>query len=51
MNELYLQLKAGMREKLMSQFPENADAQARVRHAWDCYVDWGSRIRTDGALR
>ncbi len=41
LNELYLQLKAGLREKLMSQFPASADAQARVRHAWDRYLDWG----------
>ncbi|WP_423762079.1 TetR/AcrR family transcriptional regulator [Burkholderia sp. NLJ2] len=41
LNALYLSLKAGMREAMMTGFPEGAAAEQAVRHAWNGYVSWG----------
>ncbi|OZI61145.1 TetR/AcrR family transcriptional regulator [Bordetella genomosp. 11] len=41
LNELYVSLKAGLREAMMTDFPRRASLARRVRHAWDAYLDWG----------
>nr|WP_249182129.1 TetR/AcrR family transcriptional regulator [Burkholderia cenocepacia] len=41
LNALYLSLKAGLREAMMTGFPEHAPAEQAVRHAWNGYVSWG----------
>lgn len=41
LNALYLSLKAGLREAMMTGFPEHASAEQAVRHAWNGYVSWG----------
>ncbi|RQR36485.1 TetR/AcrR family transcriptional regulator [Burkholderia sp. Bp9143] len=41
MNALYLSLKAGMREAMMTGFPEHAPAEQAMRHTWTGYVSWG----------
>ncbi|KVH65871.1 TetR/AcrR family transcriptional regulator [Burkholderia cepacia] len=41
LNALYLNLKAGLREAMMTGFPEHTPAEQAVRHAWNGYVSWG----------
>ncbi|KWA09267.1 TetR/AcrR family transcriptional regulator [Burkholderia territorii] len=41
LNALYLSLKAGMREAMMTGFLEHAPAEQAMRHAWNGYVSWG----------
>ncbi|WP_144157886.1 TetR/AcrR family transcriptional regulator [Paraburkholderia sp. BCC1885] len=41
LNELYLSIKADMREVMMAAYPTAASMQARARHVWQMYVDWG----------
>ncbi|AOJ99280.1 TetR/AcrR family transcriptional regulator [Burkholderia vietnamiensis] len=41
LNALYLDLKAGMRDAMMTGFPEQASAEQAMRHAWNGYVSWG----------
>jgi AcrR family transcriptional regulator len=41
LNELYLSLKAGLREALLADFPSGASLERRIRHAWNAYVNWG----------
>jgi AcrR family transcriptional regulator len=41
LNELYLDIKAEMRELMMTGYPATASIQARAHHAWRKYVDWG----------
>ncbi|AOJ19878.1 TetR family transcriptional regulator [Burkholderia cenocepacia] len=41
LNALYLSLKTGLREAMMTGFPEHAPAEQAVRHAWNGYVSWG----------
>ncbi|RQR31959.1 MULTISPECIES: TetR/AcrR family transcriptional regulator [unclassified Burkholderia] len=41
LNALYLSLKAGMRDAMMTGFPEHAPAEQAMRHAWRGYVSWG----------
>lgn len=41
LNALYLSLKAGMRDAMMTGFPEHAPAEQAMRHAWNGYVTWG----------
>ncbi|MBR7952362.1 TetR/AcrR family transcriptional regulator [Burkholderia cenocepacia] len=41
LNALYLSLKAGLHEAMMTGFPEHAPAEQAVRHAWNGYVSWG----------
>ncbi|AQT53780.1 TPA: TetR/AcrR family transcriptional regulator [Burkholderia cenocepacia] len=41
LNALYVSLKAGLREAMMTGFPEHAPAEQAVRHAWNGYVSWG----------
>ncbi|WP_233237953.1 TetR/AcrR family transcriptional regulator [Bordetella sp. LUAb4] len=40
-NELYLYLKAGVRESMMKGFTTKGSAEHRVRQAWNGYLDWG----------
>lgn len=39
LNELYLVLKAGLRETSMSGFPVDAHVESRVQHAWKRYLE------------
>lgn len=41
LNELYLHLKAGVRESMMQGFANQGSAEHRVRQAWNGYLDWG----------
>lgn len=41
LNELYVSLKAGLRDAMLAGFPRGASLERRVRHAWNGYVDWG----------
>jgi AcrR family transcriptional regulator len=41
LNELYLDLKADMRDALMSTYPKSASVQTRCHHIWQKYVHWG----------
>lgn len=40
-NELYLHLKAGLRESMVDGFPDQTADREQVRHAWDGYLAWG----------
>jgi AcrR family transcriptional regulator len=41
LNELYVSLKAGLRESILDGFPRGAALERRVRHVWNAYVGWG----------
>ncbi|MBM2771570.1 TetR/AcrR family transcriptional regulator [Burkholderia anthina] len=41
LNALYVSLKAGMRDAMMTGYPEHAPAERAMRHAWNGYVSWG----------
>ncbi|HEY3599152.1 MAG TPA: TetR/AcrR family transcriptional regulator [Paraburkholderia sp.] len=41
LNQLYLEIKAELREVMMTQYPKAGSLQARARHVWQKYVDWG----------
>jgi AcrR family transcriptional regulator len=41
LNQLYLEIKAGLRDEMMHGFPKAAALKNRVRYAWEKYVDWG----------
>ncbi|PFH19039.1 MULTISPECIES: TetR/AcrR family transcriptional regulator [Burkholderia] len=41
LNALYVSLKAGMRDAMMTGYPEHAPAEQAMRHAWNGYVSWG----------
>jgi AcrR family transcriptional regulator len=42
LNQLYLELKAELREVMMADYPRDAALEARVRHVWQRYVAWGA---------
>ncbi|PZP34422.1 MAG: TetR family transcriptional regulator [Roseateles depolymerans] len=41
LNELYVHLKAGLREAMVTDFPHAASAGEQARHAWNGYIGWG----------
>ncbi|MDZ5647147.1 TetR/AcrR family transcriptional regulator [Nitrospirillum sp. BR 11828] len=41
LNQLYLGLKAELRQAMMATYPADAPLRDRLRHIWDRYVDWG----------
>ncbi|MDQ7976961.1 TetR/AcrR family transcriptional regulator [Paraburkholderia sp. SARCC-3016] len=41
LNQIYLELKAEMREVMMAQYPKAGSLQARARHVWQRFVEWG----------
>ncbi|MDG3442364.1 TetR/AcrR family transcriptional regulator [Nitrospirillum amazonense] len=43
LNQLYLALKAELRDAMMAAYPADGPLRDRVRHIWDRYVDWGVR--------
>lgn len=47
LNELYLALKAGLRQAMMADFPRDGTPEQRVAHAWNGYVDWGMASPAD----
>jgi len=42
LNALYLDLKDGMREAMMSTYPAKGSVKKRFRHIWEQYVGWGA---------
>ncbi|HEY1608448.1 MAG TPA: TetR/AcrR family transcriptional regulator [Paraburkholderia sp.] len=42
LNQLYLDLKAGLREAMLNGYPTDANLRERARHAWNGYLAWGS---------
>jgi AcrR family transcriptional regulator len=41
LNELYLDIKAELREVMMAAYPKVESIQKRTRHVWLQYVEWG----------
>jgi AcrR family transcriptional regulator len=41
LNQLYLSLKGELKDAMLASYPKKADMQARARHAWETFVDWG----------
>ena len=41
LNELYLELKDGLRLAMLGGYPAEASLEDRARHAWSGYVAWG----------
>ena len=41
LNQLYLEIKAELRDAMMAHYPKAASLQKRTRHVWETYVDWG----------
>ncbi|KAF1048176.1 MAG: Fatty acid metabolism regulator protein [Herbaspirillum frisingense] len=42
LNQLYLEVKGTLHEKMMDGFPHGAPLRERVHHAWHAYVHWGA---------
>jgi AcrR family transcriptional regulator len=42
LNALYLDLKAGMQEAMMSTYPSKGSVKRRFKHIWQQYVNWGA---------
>ncbi|MGH8447299.1 MAG: TetR/AcrR family transcriptional regulator [Solimonas sp.] len=40
-NQLYVELKSELGELMMVGYPKRAATKAKVKHAWQRYVDWG----------
>jgi AcrR family transcriptional regulator len=40
-NALYQEIKLEFANAMMSGFPRKKDVRTRLRHVWDCYVNWG----------
>ncbi|WP_410209979.1 TetR/AcrR family transcriptional regulator [Aquirhabdus sp.] len=41
LNQLYLSLKAELRQVMMLHYPESADLKAQMHHVWQSYLNWG----------
>jgi AcrR family transcriptional regulator len=41
LNQLYLEIKAELREVMMDKYPKAGSLQKRAHHVWNSYVDWG----------
>lgn len=41
LNQLYLELKAQLRDIMLPGYPRDKDLKSRLRHAWHTYVGWG----------
>jgi AcrR family transcriptional regulator len=41
LNQLYLDIKAELREVMMTTYPKQASVRDRAQHVWDKFVDWG----------
>jgi AcrR family transcriptional regulator len=41
LNQLYVELKADVRERMTSSYPKAGRLKQRARHVWDSYIDWG----------
>ena len=41
LNQLYLDLKSGLRDVMLHGYPLDAPLRERAHHAWNAYVDWG----------
>ena len=42
LNQLYLRIKAGLRDAMMADYPSGKSLPHRCRHVWDRYIGWGS---------
>jgi AcrR family transcriptional regulator len=42
LNQLYLRIKAGLRDAMMADYPSGKNLSHRCRHVWDRYIRWGS---------
>jgi AcrR family transcriptional regulator len=40
-NSLYREIKLELADAMMSGFPRKKSVRTRLRHVWDCYVNWG----------
>lgn len=40
-NDLYREIKLELADAMMLGFPRRKSVRARLRHVWDCYVNWG----------
>ena len=43
LNQLYLSLKAELRQVMMLSYPTNADLQTQMSHIWQSYLDWSPK--------
>jgi AcrR family transcriptional regulator len=41
LNQLYLELKGGLRDAMMTGYPHAGTLRERTRHLWGAYVGWG----------
>ncbi len=42
LNQLYLEIKAGLGEAMLDSYPSDGSVEARSRHVWDRLIDWGA---------
>jgi AcrR family transcriptional regulator len=41
LNQLYLSLKSGLRETMLTGYPRQGSIEERAHHVWLAYLDWG----------
>jgi len=41
LNELYLTLRAELKDVMMAAYPRSRSVKTKIRHAWQKYLDWG----------
>jgi AcrR family transcriptional regulator len=41
LNQLYVELKSGLKELVMAAYPRGKSLKERMRHIWQKYVSWG----------
>ena len=41
LNQLYVELKSGLKGMMLAGYPRNKELKERVRHIWQRYVSWG----------
>lgn len=41
LNQLYLEIKADLRDMMMDQYPKAGSLQTRAHFVWNRYIDWG----------
>ncbi|WP_341963665.1 TetR/AcrR family transcriptional regulator [Pseudomonas sp. RC10] len=42
LNQVYLELKAQLRDAMIPGYPKDKDVKSRLHHAWHTYVGWGA---------
>ncbi|BCG87291.1 MULTISPECIES: TetR/AcrR family transcriptional regulator [unclassified Mesorhizobium] len=44
LNQLYLEIKTGLGNALLTSYPSQASVRERSRHVWNNFIDWGAKF-------